>query len=229
MTAPPRTDSPSCPLCGAKGREPLILAEGRRYLDCPCCGLIWMHPGDRLPGEEERARYETHENHPHDLGYRAFLDRLCAPLVRRLPPGAEGLDFGSGPGPTLSVMLEEQGFPMRIFDPFFAPDAQALDREYDFITCTETAEHFFDPGREFRRLDRLLRPGGWLGVMTEVVDEDRSFQEWYYVRDPTHVTFFRRSTLEWIATSFDWSVDFPHRNVALFLKPGGAKAPPALP
>jgi SAM-dependent methyltransferase len=123
-------------------------------------------------------------------------------------------------------MLEEQGFPMRIFDPFFAPDTEALDHDYDFITCTETAEHFFDPGREFRRLDRLLRPGGWLGVMTEVVDEDRSFQEWYYVRDPTHVAFYRRSTLEWIATSFGWSVEFPHRNVALFRKPGGANPHP---
>jgi len=224
----PRTDS-SCPLCGANSPTPPILAEGRRYLDCPTCGLIWMHPGDRLSGEEERARYETHENHPHDAGYRAFLARLCTPLVLRLPAGAEGLDFGSGPGPTLSVMLEEQGFPMWIFDPFFAPDARALDRQYEFITCTETAEHFFEPGREFRRLDRLLRPGGWLGVMTEVVEEDRAFQGWYYVRDPTHVAFYRRSTLEWIATAYDWSVEFPHRNVALFRKRGGADPPPALP
>jgi SAM-dependent methyltransferase len=228
VTTPPSIDSP-CPLCGALAHAPFLFAEGRRYRDCPTCGLIWMHPGDRLPGEEERARYETHENYPYDPGYRAFLDRLCAPLVRRLPPGAEGLDLGSGPGPTLSVMLEEQGFPMRIFDPFFAPDLEALDHDYDFITCTETAEHFFDPGREFRRLDGLLRPGGWLGVMTEVVDEDRAFPEWYYVRDPTHVAFYRRSTLEWIAASFGWSVEFPHRNVALFRKPGGAKAPPALP
>jgi SAM-dependent methyltransferase len=228
MTTPPPTDSP-CPLCGTRAEVPLILAEGRRYLDCPTCGLIWMFPGDRLPDDEERARYETHENHPHDPGYRAFLDRLCAPLVHRLPAGAEGLDFGSGPGPTLSVMLEEQGFPMRIFDPFFAPDTEALDRDYDFITCTETAEHFFDPGREFRRLDRLLRPGGWLGLMTEAVDDDRSFQKWYYVRDPTHVAFYRRSTLEWIATSLDWSVEFPHRNVALFRKPGGANPSRPLP
>lgn len=208
-----------CPLCGARPLPPLLRAEGRRYLDCPDCGLIWMFPGDRPSAVEERARYETHENHPADPGYRAFLDRLCTPLVRRLSPGAEGLDYGSGPGPTLSVMLQELGFFTRIFDPFFAPDPNALQRDYDFITCTETAEHFFAPGREFRRLDGMLRPGGWIGVMTEVVDDDRAFPNWYYVRDPTHVAFYRRSTLEWIAATFHWSVEFPHRNVALFRKP----------
>lgn len=194
-----------------------------------------MLPEDRPSPAEERARYETHENRPSDPRYRAFLDSLCVPLVQRLPPGAEGLDFGSGPGPTLSVMLEERGFSMRIFDPFFAPDPEILACTYDFITCTETAEHFFAPGQEFQRLDRILRPGGWLGVMTEMVEEDRAFEGWHYVRDPTHVAFYRRATMEWIAGAFGWTVEFPSRTVALFRKPdgearkpGGAGAPSAL-
>jgi hypothetical protein len=31
------------------------------------------------------------------------------PLLERLPMRAHGLDFGSGPGATLSVLLEERG------------------------------------------------------------------------------------------------------------------------
>ena len=67
-------------------------------------------------------------------------------------------------------MLEEQGYRMSLYDPFFAPSPDALERRYDFITCTETVEHFYQPGKEFRRLDRLLRSGGWLGVMTEMLE-----------------------------------------------------------
>ena len=47
-----------------------------------------------------------------------------------------GLDFGAGPGPALAAMMSEDGFDVAIYDPFFQPDAEALQRKYDFITCT---------------------------------------------------------------------------------------------
>jgi hypothetical protein len=209
----------SCPLCGSAVGGTVIRAHGREYLDCPECGLLSMRPAFHLPAEEERARYATHQNDPGDARYRAFLDRLAIPLVERLPPGARGLDFGSGPGPTLSIMLRERGFPTRIYDPFFAPDPSALEGSYDFVTCTETAEHFFHPAREFHLLDALLRPGGWLGVMTELVQETRPFAEWYYVRDPTHVAFYRPRTMAWIAHRFGWSLELLGPTVVLFRKP----------
>jgi len=96
----------------------------------------------------------------------------------------------------------------------------ASDQAYDFITCTETAEHFVDPRAEFDRFDVLLRPGGWLGVMTEVLDEDRIFETWRYARDPTHVCFYGRRTFDWIADRFGWALERPHPNVALFRKLG---------
>jgi SAM-dependent methyltransferase len=181
---------------------------------------------DYRPGpDEERARYETHENDPADAGYRAFLDRLALPLAERLSPGAEGLDYGSGPGPTLSVMLGERGFRTQTYDPFFAPSREPLRRRYDFVTCSETVEHFFDPGQEFETLDRLLRPGGWLAVMTAVFTDDLDFGSWWYVRDPTHVAFYAPETLEWIATHFRWTLDRPTTNVALFRQAGPGTPP----
>lgn len=176
-------------------------------------------PTDRPTATEERARYESHENDPADPDYRAFLDRLAAPLMERLPPAAEGLDYGAGPGPALARMLEEAGHSMAIYDPFFAPDPAALNYTYDFVACTETAEHFHAPGEEFSRLDALLRPGGWLGLMTEVLDASQSFETWWYARDPTHVCFYAPPTLRWIADHFGWDMERPHRNVALFHKP----------
>ncbi|MGB2360319.1 MAG: methyltransferase, partial [Porticoccaceae bacterium] len=57
----------------------------------------------------EKAIYDQHQNSPDDLQYRRFLSRLTEPLLERLGPCSRGLDFGCGPGPTLSVMMAEQG------------------------------------------------------------------------------------------------------------------------
>lgn len=216
------TDHPACTLCLSERVRPFVRVQGRAYLECEVCALVFMAPGDRLDAAAERAHYGTHENDPADPGYRAWLDRLALPLAERLAPGAEGLDYGSGPGPALSVMLRERGFETEIFDPFFAPDPAPLGRTYDFVTCTETAEHFFSPAGEFARLDGLLRPGGWLGVMTGVLEEGRVFTDWRYARDPTHVSIYRPATLEWIAAWRGWTLERPHRDVALFRKPGGS-------
>jgi SAM-dependent methyltransferase len=177
-----------------------------------------MDPVDRPSPEVERARYDTHENDPYDPRYRDFLRRVLDPLLPLLTPGSRGLDFGAGPGAALQAMLEESGHPTRIYDPFYAPDPIVLEDRYDFVTCTETAEHFHDPELEFRRLDGLLRPGGWLAIMTEILDDQTDFASWYYARDPTHVVFYRRTTLEWAADRHGWTVHFPHRNVGLFRK-----------
>lgn len=119
-------------------------------------------------------------------------------------------------------MLAEQGIRMAIYDPFFALEPEALRRSCDFITCTEVVEHFHSPADELDRLDRLLRPGGWLGVMTEMWREGRAFDDWHYVRDPTHVCFYRPETMAWIARRYGWTLDVPHPNVALFGKPASA-------
>ena len=75
------------------------------------------------------------------------------------------------------------------------PGRDALQRDYDVITLSEVAEHLFEPAVEFERLGRLLKPGGWLGVMTCFQTDDTSFARWHYRRDPTHVVFYRSKDL----------------------------------
>jgi len=210
---------PPCPLCSSAGTRLFAEPRGSRYFACGECRLVYLDPARRPSAQAERAHYATHENDPHDPGYRRFLARLADPLAQRLAPGAEGLDYGSGPGPALPMMLEERGFRMRVYDPFFAPDENALRRTYDFVACSETAEHFHDPAEELARLDRLLRPGGWLGVMTEMLDDARDFAGWRYARDPTHVCFYRAETMRWVADAHGWRMEAPGRNVVLFHKP----------
>ena len=110
---------------------------------------------------------------------------------------------------------------MRTYDPLFHPDESALEETYDFITCTETAEHFSSPRDEFDRLQALLKPLGWLGVMTGMLEDWSEFGDWYYHRDPTHISFFSRRTMSWIADRYSWKARFPRPNVVLFHKEAG--------
>jgi SAM-dependent methyltransferase len=200
--------------------RPFVSVAGREYWRCEACEATFLDPSQRLPAQAERAHYLTHRNDPDDEGYRAFLSRLADPLLERLEPEREGLDYGCGPGPALAAMLREAGHRVSLFDPFFAPDEVVLAASYDFITCTEAAEHFHDPGAEFARLDGLLRPGGWLGIMTCFQTDDARFAAWRYRADPTHVVFYREATMRHVAGQLGYSCEIPCKDVALMRKAG---------
>jgi 2-polyprenyl-3-methyl-5-hydroxy-6-metoxy-1,4-benzoquinol methylase len=220
--APATTHDPAqggpCPLCGSLRTAAFAEVDDRRYHRCDRCRLTFLDPAQRPGRVVERATYDLHENDPADPRYRAFLDRLVAPLLARLAPGMVGLDFGCGPGPAISAMLAEHGIEAVDYDPLYRPTPGALDGRYDFVTCTEVVEHLHAPATVLETLDGLLRPGGWIGVMTEMLEDDAGFAGWWYRRDPTHVAFFRRATMGWIAAHFGWDVTFPARSVTLFQK-----------
>lgn len=178
-----------------------------------------MDPSQLPDRSVEHAQYRLHCNEVEDKGYRKFLMRMASPLLERLPAGLSGLDYGCGPGPALAAMLTEAGHRMAVYDPLFFDDPTLLNGRYDFITCTEVVEHFHHPFDEFARLDRLLKPGGWLAVMTMFQTDDTAFAHWHYRRDPTHVVFYRETTFRNIAKRHHWHCEIPCANVALLHKP----------
>lgn len=190
---------------------------------CGNCALVFVPREFHLAPEEEKKRYDLHQNDPGDEGYRAFLTRLLGPLSRVLSPGARGLDYGCGPGPAVSVMLGELGFEVTNYDPFYADDKTALETTYDFVTCTETVEHFGNPGPEWDRLAGLVGEGGLLGVMTSLRAEGTEFSSWRYKDDPTHVCFYSAETLRWIACRYGLVVGFYGDSAAIFRKREGSR------
>lgn len=206
-----------CPLCSSES-EPYAQDRRRAYLHCPRCDLVFADPDSRLDAAAEKAHYDLHENDPADAGYRRFLSRLAEPLLTRLETGTHGLDYGSGPGPTLSVMLEEAGMVMSLYDPFYAPEAAVLNRTYDFVTCTETVEHFHHPARDWAQLTALVRPGGYLGIMTKLVINRERFAKWHYKNDPTHVSFYSPATFDWLGRHFGFDVHRADADVILMRK-----------
>lgn len=210
-----------CVLCGNDNAKWIYGDDTRMeylrdYYLCKKCKLIFVPPEQRLSAEEELSRYEIHENDPNDPAYRNFLGRMFNPLVKKLPGNSSGLDFGSGPGPTLHLMFEEQGHSMKIFDPFYANDRSVFDETYDFITTTETAEHLYEPLKELDRLWSCLKPGGFLGIMTRRWTTIEAFKNWHYKNDDTHVIFFHEETFRWLQDRWNAELEIYKRDVVIF-------------
>ncbi len=206
----------TCPLCGEGAPAFYHRDRARSFWRCGRCALVFVPPAARPDAAAEKARYDQHRNDPADPAYRRFLWRLAGPLVARVAPGAEGLDFGCGPGPALAAMLAEHGLRVALYDPFYAPDASVLARAYDFVTATEVLEHLHRPADTLDQLFGLLKPDGWLGVMTKPVRPPDTFGGWHYMRDLTHVCFYSRETFAYIGARWRAEPVFVEDDVVLF-------------
>lgn len=214
----------ACVVCEGGPLALFASLEAGDYLRCSCCAATVLDERRRLSRADEHAHYLHHRNDPDDPRYRAFLSRLATPLMERLRAGATGLDFGCGPGPARAALLREAGHEVALHDPFFAPDTGPLTGIHDFVTCTEAAEHFHAPAEEFARLRRLIRPDGWLALMTSFQTEDGSFAGWPYRRDPTNVVFYRERTFRYLARAWGWACEIPAKDIVLMRRPGGVAA-----
>ncbi|TFH05663.1 MAG: class I SAM-dependent methyltransferase [Spirochaetales bacterium] len=209
--------APACPLC--ESLSAFYHQDLRRtYYQCSHCALVFVLPGEFLTPLQERAEYELHRDAPGDQGYRKFLSRMSEQIDIRVPPESHGLDFGCGPGPALSVVFEELGHAMAIYDPFFAPDRSVLDRTYDFVTATEVAEHLKDIRADLTLMWRCVRPGGYLGIMTKRVIDLAAFARWHYKDDRTHICFYSTRTFSWLAEQWGTRPEFEGVDVVVFRK-----------
>ncbi|GAA0299569.1 hypothetical protein GCM10009128_18160 [Psychrosphaera haliotis] len=130
-----------------------------------------------------------------------------------------GLDFGCGPGPALAFELRRLGLNISEYDIYYADDKSLLNKQYDFITCTEVIEHFNTPSKELSQLIEMIKPDGLLAIMTKLVIDKQRFANWHYKNDPTHISFFSQQTFEFIAKKFGLTLEFVDKDVIFLKKP----------
>lgn len=209
----------NCPLCTSNATKPFYRGKKREFFQCLECDMVFVPPEFHPSAEEEKTRYDFHHHSLADSGYRNFLNRLFQPLEKVLPPGARGLDFGCGREPTLSILFEEVGFSCTNYDLHYFNDPAVLEAQYDFLTCSETMEHFRNPRTEFERFLMLVKPGGWIGIMTQLRDDAPSFDKWFYKDDLTHLGFFSRKSFQWLEKQYGLKLEFDPDSVMLFNRP----------
>jgi len=190
-----------CPLCSSTSNF-YATARGRSYHRCTSCLSVFLDPAQRLSFNDEEIRYRKHNNNILDLRYQNFVSPIVEAVIEKYSQELTGLDYGAGPGPVVAYMLKQKGYNLTLFDPYFHNNPTALLTQYNFIVCSEVAEHFYNPYNEFAKLRSLLKPNGTLFCLTDIFPEEVDFQNWHYKNDETHVFFYHSKALDFIVTEF---------------------------
>ncbi|PKK94059.1 MAG: class I SAM-dependent methyltransferase [Tenericutes bacterium HGW-Tenericutes-6] len=206
-----------CKICG---HETIAYKHPRfemLFHECPFCEFIFKDDTLYPDMNTEEKMYDFHQNSLEDQGYVNFLTNFVDTSVIPFIKNGDALDYGSGPTPVLSHILNHNyGFNVEIYDPIYHKGLPT--KTFDLITSTEVVEHFHHPITSFKHISSLLKEGGILSIMTLLHPKDQeSFFNWFYIRDVTHVGFYTPKTFDILKEIIDCDIiDTNHyRNITL--------------
>jgi hypothetical protein len=189
----------NCRLCGSSTADLGIIVRSRKFEKCSFCGSIQAQPSSLITMNEEKARYDTHNNE--GAKYEAYLNSILDEWWRFSPHNGCHLDYGCGPNPLLSTQVRKRGLNSDHYDPIYYPE-NLRDGHYDLITMIESSEHFNKPKEEFLQAKKLLKKGGSIIVVTNMY-EDQDPEKWWYMRDITHSFFYSHKGAEIVRDIFE--------------------------
>ncbi|WP_291725393.1 class I SAM-dependent methyltransferase [Bernardetia sp.] len=188
------------------------------YFICAGCGAYVKDQKFYVDSQQEKSMYENHNNDVNDLGYQKFTSPITKTILQHFTPNDLGLDYGCGTGPVISKLLKEKGYKIELYDPYFYPNENYLDYQYDYIFSCEVFEHFYNPAKEIQKLLSVLKPTGSLIVMTHLYDYKTDFKNWYYRKDTTHVFIYTEKTIQFIAETYNLEAEIQKDRMIVFKK-----------
>ena len=204
-----------CVFCCSSKIESFFVKE-TGYFMCADCGGRFMNPESRLPPEKQKERYLKHNNTISNEGYVDFLESFINPVLSYIDSSdvkscslKSILDYGSGPEPVLTEILEtykhsgrlDETCEIRGWDPFFSPYVNVFEGGADLVTCLEVAEHFETPQEDFAKLSSCVKDGGFVAIGTMLLPSGGIdvFKKWWYRSDATHTSFYTEHALRQVA------------------------------
>lgn len=200
----------TCRICRGDRLAPLGEVDGYPFVECERCAFTFS-PVVTLEGMQ--TLYQEGYHGPRDGGPEAGWsdDGFLAPALERLPAGPlRILDFGTGQS-VVPDRLRARGHRVVALDvaPPIRPHPDRLTGDlptlglpaasFDLVYSFQVFEHLAEPVPILEALLRLVRPGGYLLIHTDMEMPERQggFTRWWYVLPPDHCAFYRHRTFEW--------------------------------
>lgn len=220
---------PACPLCFDSSASPFCSGsawptQGDFYL-CKNCDGVFKNPKAQLSEEQEKHRYDLHNNSLEDAGYLQYLNKSWQGFLQHTPQNilsftSSVLDYGCGPVKALEHILRDTEFRVSSWDKYYFPEnlfhshdtSDSLSTSppqttFDILFCHEVVEHFTRAAQDFERLISLTHTGSLLFIRTEFYPLSfQDFKAWYYKNDPTHVFFYQRKSFEHLASKHNLKI-----------------------
>lgn len=193
-----------CTLCGTLATF-FVAYKQRDFHKCNTCGGILLGSDHYLDFSKEKQRYDKHSDDVEDQGYQKFVSPIITAVLDGYQTNDTGLDYGCGKTAIIQKLLQRKRYNIVGYDPIYFPNDDVFKLHYNYITCCEVIEHFYNPNDEFEKLTKLLLPNGKLFLKTYLYNEGINFENWWYKNDPTHVFFYTIKTLEYIKFAYAFS------------------------
>ncbi|MEC4725895.1 class I SAM-dependent methyltransferase [Shewanella sp. D64] len=207
-----------CPLCHSTQTSLFHRNKKRDMYTCHHCQLVFSDAASHLPPLVEKQRYQE-SGGKKQPALTQFLISLIAQCEQDSNSPLSGLNFGRVLEPSSLSNISHHQHKISQYDPFFAPDHELLKRNYDYICCYKVFEHFRFPFKEWSLLGDMLKPGGWLAINTKLLTDIGSFDKWHHKNNLTHVSFYQRSTFEYLAEQAGFKLLFAANDLILVQKP----------
>ncbi len=203
-----------CPLCDSYLQQKM----NDSFFYCKTCFALVKDKKYYISPEEEKARYETHNNDVNDPRYQKFTSPITDYVLDHFAPDHQGLDFGSGTGPVISKILQDHQYNVIQYDPFFNPNPETFQHQYDYVFSCEVFEHFHHPKKEIKTIAQLLKPNGKLLILTLLYHKEIEFEKWSYINDTTHVFIYQKETFEYIARQMPFTIEHLSERLVILRK-----------
>ena len=197
-----------CPICSQGCHSFSDEKLSTHYYHCRACHFIFKSPDHYETYDEQKKRYDLHQNEEGNKGYQAYFKRFMDYILPLAGNPKSALDFGCGATSLLANMLKEEGIDCDFYDPIYYPKTDYKDKNYDLIVSVEVFEHLHHPKEIFEYLLSKLNKGGYLAIQTQFHHGDiEQFLNWYYRLDHTHIVFFRPETFRYLADLYACSYE----------------------
>jgi len=203
-------------LCQSKNCSPFYTNGKRNFFYCTECFLIFIPDHELISIEEEKKRYELHNNTISDEKYCSYLLKFIDNLNRIPLQYSELLDFGCGKNNVLSTLLQKKGIICNGYDPHYGIALDILNKKYDGILLGEVLEHIRDLNNASVIIKECIKKEGVILIKTELYPSKDKFADWWYIYDLTHINFFTEKTITVIAEKINKKI-FYSNNKNIFL------------